>query len=203
MSCNLSTNPGGLIFIENKEKIEACRVAVEKLFELYTPDELYEEILEGGFGGLMFDELDSYAYRAKKLMPIFLSIKPENKKFYTYYNEAMKCWLYGLSNSSIIIIASLLENILKDRLKDFSQKELLYIIEILKADKKNRRVQINFENLIDIAEYKGILSNKSKISSHDLRDKRNKIAHNGYNINSDEALDLINNTKTIFEELFN
>jgi len=199
----LITNPGGLIFIENKEKINALKFAVKKLFELYPPDEIYEEILEGGFGGLMFDELDAYAYRVKKLMPTFLSKRPENDEFFVYYNEAMRCWLYGLNNSSIIIVTSLLENILKDMLKNFSQKELLKIIEIIRADEEYRRVQINFENLIDIAEYKGILSNKSKNSSHDLRKIRNKIVHKGYNIDSDKSLELLTNTKEILEELFN
>ena len=199
----LITKPGGLIFIENKKRIKACKFAVEKVLELHTSDELYDEVLEGGFNGLMFDELDTYTSRVRRLRPTFLSITPDNKEFYTYYDEAMRCWLYGLNNSSIIIIATLLENILKERLSDFNQKEIIKILEIIRADEKFKRVEINFDVLIDIAEYKGWLSEENKLSAHRLRKKRNKIVHNGLNISSNEAIDLINKTKNIFEELYN
>jgi hypothetical protein len=198
----LIINPGGLIFLEDTKKIKACKLAVEKLFELYTSDELYEEILEGGFGGLLFNELDSYAYRIKNLNPIFFSIKPKNKEFNIYYNEAMRCWLYGLSNSSIIIMASLLENILKEKLKKFSQKELLEILKNIKHIGKNKK-QISFKDIIDIAKSKEIISKKSRVSADNLRERRNKIVHKGLDIDSDEALKLLNDTKNIFEKLFN
>jgi len=185
----LISNPGGLIFIENKEKIKACKFAVEKVFKFYTPNEIYEEILDGGFGGLMFDELRAYTYRVRKLIPTFVSIKFENNEFNVYYNEAMKCWLYGLCNSSIIIIATYLENILKDKLISISKMEL--------HDRNN------FENIINIAEYNRLISNKSKLSAHNLRGKRNMIVHHGYKISSDNALELIKETKDIVEELFN
>ena len=198
----LITNPGGLIFIDEKEKIKTYKFGVEKLFELYSSEELFEEILGGGFGGLMFDELDNYVYRAKKLMPTFISIRPDSKDFfYTYYNEAMRCWLYGLTNSSLIITASLLENLLKEQINNLSQQEVQEVLKIVKADEKYKGIEVSFENLIDIAEIKGIISRKSKNTAHILRKKRNKIVHTGLNIDSDNSLELITKTKKIFEEL--
>lgn len=199
----LIKNPGGLIFVKEKEKIKAYKFVVEKLLEIYSTDELFEEIIMGGFGGLMFDELDSYIYRAKKLIPTFISINPEQKEFYTYYNEAMRCWLYGLTNSSIIIIASLLENLLNEKINELSQEEIQKILRIIKVDNKYQGIEISFENLINIAETKGILSKKSKITAHRLRKIRNKVVHSGYNIDSDQALKLIKKIKEIIEEMFN
>ena len=193
----LITNPGWLIFVEDKEKIKAYRFGAEKLFELYTSEELYEEIMGEGFGGLMFDELDNYVYRAKKLSPTFISVRPDNKEFYSYYDEAMRCWLYGLNNSSIIITASLLENLLKDEINNLSQEEIQNVLKIFKSDDKYKGVEVNF------AEIKCINAKSSNKSAHKLRKKRNKIVHTGISIDSDEALKLIINTKESFEELLN
>lgn len=199
----LISNPGGLIFIEETERIDAYKFSIERLFELHSYEEIYDDLVQGGYNGLMFEEMDNYAYRAQQLRPTLISVKPENKEFYTYYDEAMKCWLYGLNNSSIIIIATLLESTLKNKLKNIGQNELQVMRKQIRSEKKQKRNQIDFEDFIDIAKVQGFLSNISKISSHRLRKKRNNIVHNRLEISSDEALELINSTKNIFEDVYN
>ncbi|MHB2154376.1 DUF4145 domain-containing protein [Calditrichota bacterium GD2] len=199
----LITNPGGFIFIDDKDKIKAYKFAVKRLYELYSPEEITDEILEGGFGGLMLDAIDDYAYRATKLRPIFLTFRPENKEFYIYYNEAMNCWLHGLNNSSIIIISSLIENILKEILIKLPENDVIKVIKIIKEDEDIKRIEANFFDLINFAEKKGFISITSKENLHKLRNIRNAIVHKGITLDSDEALMHLENTKDVIEELLN
>jgi hypothetical protein len=183
----LIRNPGGIIYIESKEKKEAYKFAIERLFEIYSGEQIREEILSGGYGGVVFDESDKYAARAKELAPTFINIEPSYKEFYVLYNEAMKCWFNGLENSAVILSSTLLENTLKSedgkRNKDSSNAYLFDLIN-------------KFESL-------GLLSTIGAEKAHEIRKIRNEIVHHGLNIASAEALRLVRNTKDILEEIFN
>lgn len=189
----LIRNPGRIIYIESKEKKEAYKFAIERLFEIYSGEQIWDEILSGGYSGVIFDELDKYAERAKELTPTFINIKPSYKEFYVFYNEVMECWFNGLENSAVILSSTLLENTLKDW-------------ETLKSErcKKNKKARSsNFQTLIDKFKSNGLLSSKSAEKAHEIRRVRNKIAHRGFNIASTEAIRLIRNTKDILEEILN
>lgn len=183
----LIRNPGGIIYIKSKAKKEAYKLAIERLFEIYSGEQIWEEILSGGYGGLIFDELDKYVERAIELAPTFINIKPSYKEFYVLYNEAMKCWFNGLENSSVIISCTLLENTLK------SEKD--------KRDKPSRNTKLCA--LINEFKSLGLLSTSGAEKAHEIRTIRNKIVHHGLNVASAEALTLVRNTKGILEEIFN
>ena len=182
----LIRNPGGIIYIESKEKKDAYKFAIERLFEIYSGEQIWDELLSGGYGGIVFDELDKYAERAKELVPTFINIEPSNKEFYVLYNEAMKCWFYGLENSAVILSSTLLENTLKS--KD--------------GKRINASGKTNLCNLINKLESVGLLSTICAEKAHEIRKIRNKIVHHGLNIASSEALRLVRNTKDILEEIF-
>jgi len=183
----LVRNPGGIIYIESKEKKDVYKFAIERLFEIYSGEQIRDEILSGGYGGIVFDELDKYAERAKELVPTFINIEPSNKEFYVLYNEAMKCWFYGLENSAVILSSTLLENTMKS--KDG------------KRNKDSRNT--NLCNLINKFESVGLLSTIGAEKAHEIRKVRNKIVHHGLNIAPSEALRLVRDTKDILEEIFN
>jgi hypothetical protein len=183
----LIRNPGGVIYIKSKEKKEAYKLAIERLFEIYSREQISEEILSGGYGGVIFDELDKYAERAIELTPTFININPSYKEFYVLYNEAMKCWFNGLENSAVILSCTLLENTLKS--------------EEGKRNKASRNTRLCA--LIDKFKSLGLLSTFGAEKAHELRKIRNKIVHHGLNITSAEALILVRNTKDILEEIFN
>ncbi|MCP4681856.1 MAG: DUF4145 domain-containing protein [Desulfobacterales bacterium] len=184
----LIRNPGGIIYIGAKGKKDAYKFAIERLFEIYSGEKIWDEILSGGYGGIVFDELDKYAERAKELIPTFINIEPSNREFHVLYNEAMKCWFYGLENSAVILSSTLLENTLKS--KDGKRNK----------DKDSRNT--NLYNLINKFESVGVLSTIGAEKAHEIRDVRNKIVHQGMNIASSEALRLVRNTKDILEEIF-
>ena len=196
----LIRNPGRIIYIESKEKKEAYKFAIERLFEIYSGEQIWDEILSGGYSGVIFDELDKYAERAKELTPTFINIEPSYKEFYVLYNEAMKCWFNGLENSAVILSSTLLENTLKDQIKNLKDWETLKS-ERCKKNKKAR--SSNFQTLINKFESNGLLSSKSAEKAHEIRRVRNKIVHHGFNIASTEAIRLIRNTKDILEEILN
>lgn len=196
----LIRNPGGIIYIESKEKKEAYKFATERLFEIYSGEQIWDEILSGGYGGVIFDELDKYAERAKELTPTFISIEPSYKEFYVLYNEAMKCWFNGLENSAVILSSTLLENTLKDQIKNLKDEETL---KSERCKKKRNPKSANFCTLINIFEGKNLLSSKGAEKAHEIRKVRNKIVHHGFNIDSTGAIRLIRNTKDILEEILN
>jgi hypothetical protein len=183
----LIRNPGGIIYIKSKAKKEAYKLAIERLFESYSGEQISEEILSGGYGGVIFDELDKYAERAIELTPTFINIKPSYKEFYVLYNEAMKCWFNGLENSAVIISCTLLENTLKS--------------EEGKRDKHIRNT--NLCGLINEFKSLCLLSTSGAEKAHEIRRIRNKIVHHGLNVASAKALSLVRNTKDILEEIFN
>lgn len=196
----LIRNPGGVVYIKSNENLERYKTAIDFLYKTYTRDEIWEDLISGGYGGILYDELDVYADNAKKLRPTFVSSKNTNKLFHIYYNEAMRCWLYGLLNSAIIISSSLLENILQERVGKIDQEEIL---EIYGDTKSLKGVGVSFEKLIDVAELRGLLSKKNNSNANDLRKIRNKVVHRGKYIDSDTAYKLIQQTKDIIEDLFN
>jgi len=182
----LIRNPGGIIYIETKEKKDVYKLGVERLLEIYSKEQILDEILSGGYDGIVFDGVDKYAERAKELIPTFINIEPSNKEFHVLYNEAMKCWLYGLENSAVILSLTLLENTLKGKGgkdKDSSNKNLCNLIKKFESD--------------------GILSKIGAEKAHEIRKVRNKIVHHGLNVASSEALRLVRSTKDILEEIFN
>mgnify|MGYP000344973015 CR=1 FL=1 len=183
----LIRNPGGIIYIGTKERKEGYKRVVEGLFEIYSGEHICDEILSGGYGGIVFDELDKYSERAKKLIPTFITIEPSYKEFYVLYNEAMKCWFNGLENSAVIISCTLLENSLKS--------------EERKIGKPSKNISLC--GLINEFKSIGALSAAGAEKSHTLRKVRNKIVHHGLNVDSAEALILVRNTKDILEEIFN
>lgn len=183
----LIRNPGGIIYIGAKERKEAYKAAIERLFEIYSGEQIWDEFLSGGYGGIVFDESDKYSERAKKLIPTFINIEPSYKEFYVLYNEAMKCWFNGLENSAVIISCTLLENTLKS--------------EERKRDKPSSN--INLCRLINEFKSIGALSAAGAEKAHTIRKIRNKIVHHGLNVASAEALNLVRNTKDILEEIFN
>ncbi|MBW2596013.1 MAG: DUF4145 domain-containing protein [Deltaproteobacteria bacterium] len=183
----LIRNPGGIIYIGSKEKKDAYKSSIERLFEIYSGEQICDEILSGGYCGIVFNELDKYAERAKELIPTFINIEPSYKEFYVLYNEAMKCWFNGLENSAVIISCTLLENTLKS--------------EGGKRHKLSRNT--NLCRLINEFRSFDLLSASGAEKAHEIRRIRNKIVHHGLNVASAVSLTLVRNTKDILEEIFN
>jgi len=174
----LVVNPGGIIFTENNSsKKGKCRTAINFFFQSFNSEEFSDFFAEKRNE---LDELFEYEDRFTSLRPTFIDIHPANQKqFFTFYNEAMRCWLFGLDISSVIVISTLLENTLKATLG------------------KNSK----FEKLIDESYRRNIISLKSRDHAHKLRKTRNKIAHEGFIINKDESLKLVIETKDVIEDI--
>lgn len=65
-----------------------------------------------GFSELMVNIIGDYIERAKKIKPIFSTVKPTDV-IRTYFQEAMNAWCYGLNTAALILSCSILESILK------------------------------------------------------------------------------------------
>lgn len=195
--------PGGIFKINSKENIDKFRIAVDLLLQGQSWEDLYNELISGGYGGLMLEEMDLYARRFVKLRPIFISNEPGDSEFDFYYNEAMKCWLHGLDNSSIVIITALLEKTLSSFLDDLNRNEISKLIKIVCEDNQYRGAKVRFYELIEITCYKKHITYENKQSFHEIRKIRNKIVHESYKITQEQSLSLLLKAKEYFEELYN
>ena len=175
----LVMNPGGIIFTENSySKKQSYRAAINFLFKSFNSEEFSDFFIEKQNE---LNELFEYEDRFKSLRPTFIDIKPTNQKqFFTFYNESMRCWLFGLDISAVIVISTLLEKTLKNKLGR----------------------NLKFEKLIDESYKKHIISLESKNHAHKLRKTRNRIVHDGIIVKKDESLKLITKTKNVIEEIY-
>lgn len=193
---DLVRNPGGLIYVEDKEMIPAYRLTIDAIYEMYSDSDILNMLSNGDFEGYINEIEDDIAGSLRDLKPTFVSIKPSNEEFYVLYNEAMKCWLHGLANSAVILSATLLENLLKDQMTELNPERILAVTE---GNNRNN----GFKNAIDVVADEGLLSLRNKRKAHNLRRKRNKVIHNGLAINPSTAFELIRDTKEILEEILN
>lgn len=149
------------------------------------------------------DVLESAIERAKKMTPQFMKIDPKTLDFGEYFQQAVKAYLYGLHNASLIIICSFLESALKEKLNEFNLDVVDLKFEI--DDKGNRNpigVCINFIDIINKCYNKHIITARDKNSLHRIRKLRNNVIHEGKSISYEETLTCIKMMKEIFENLF-
>jgi len=125
---------------------------------------------------------DSIINRFKKLRKSFIKTKPSNK-VKDILAEATKCYLYGFNQATVALCRAAL---------DYSLKENL----CKKEDEEHK-----LSDLIKEAKRKGILSREMKGKAWDVKDIGNRVMHaQPYKF---DALEIINDTKEVLEDIFN
>lgn len=190
--------PGRLIYEENPKKLKKNQAGIDLLWKTIDEDEIFDEIISGGYAGLLAHSMGDYAARAKKLKPTFISVNPIDKDFPVFFEEAMNCWLYGSNRASIILCFSILEDLLKEKLLEIDD-QLVY--KLSSSDKLNKvRVYPSYI-LIKNAYKKFLITKDQKDSLFIIKNKRNDIVHNLHSVNSSETYEMIIQTKEIVEHL--
>jgi hypothetical protein len=193
-------DPGSLIYIPDRSELKAAQVMIDMLWNSLEPDEIYYEMVRGGYSSILANIVNDYADRAKMLKPTLISVNPQNTEFYRYFDEAMKAWLYGLNSSALMLCCSIIEDILKTELYnidpdlalDFERKG-----NIITGVKRNRNMQILINSAFD---YK-IIDKKHKSFAHKIRTLRNDAIHTLEKIDDKQTYQAILNTKDLIEKI--
>ncbi len=190
--------PGRLFFDENKSRQKRNKVVIDFLWITLEPNDIFDELLSGGYTGLLSNMLDDFSKRVKMLKPTFISVNPESNEFSNYFDEAMKAWLYGLPNASLIICFSLLENLLKDKL---CQKDCTYVYELKDPSNPKGVKQVSYDRIIMSSLNEGIINKNEKNILFQIRKLRNNSIHELNSVTDSEVYDAIIQTKDIVERL--
>ena len=180
---DLVWSPGTPIYLNDPSELKAFQTAIDVIWENVDSKLLFEEMTSGGYSGLLVSIIGDYTDRVKMLKPTFVSINPKDTDFYIYFNEAMKAWLFGLNNASLILCCSILETTLKQNLN--------------KSRVENHRL----ETLIDKAAKAKLLNNEEKAIAHDIRKLRNNAIHGLCQVSYNNTFGAIMNTKKLVERL--
>ena len=194
----LVMSPGTMIYYSNKNKLECAQKLTSFVWDTLDPDEIFDNISTGDDSWFMVNLLGAYSDRIKKLKPTFVSINPNNTEFEIIYNEAMRAWLFGLNNASIILCCSLIENLLKEKLYNISINEIYYTNN---GEEFNAWQQKSLDQLIKNASRHEILDNETKNKAYGVKNLRNRAIHELETITSQMTLDMIYDTKRIIEKI--
>lgn len=176
---DLLWSPGILIYLKDPSELKAAQATIDLIWKMKDSEQILAEITGGGYSGLLVSIIGDYADRFKMLKPTFVSIRPDNTDFNVYFNEAMKAWLFGLDNASLILCFSILEAIFKQKLP------------------KKKAKSHTLETLIDNAK----LNPEEKEIAHSIRKLRNDAVHGVRQASYKETYEALLNTKKLVEKL--
>ncbi len=191
--------PGKLIYIKDPNELKLAQEAIDLIWHIIDFDELYVEVNSGGVPESLVNKMGDYVHRVKMLKPTFISVNPQNHEFFIYFDEAMKAWMFGLTNSSLILCCSILETTLRQELYKISI-DLVY--ELRKSDRTLEGVDsYPLETLIDNAAKENLISFEEKKMAHGIRKLRNDAIHSLRKVSHEETYEAILNTKKLIEKL--
>ena len=187
-------SPGTLIFFKDPSELKAAEFVMDFIWDTMDSEEIWKEI-----GYLFVDLEEDYVDRAKKLKPILISINPQNTEFQTYFDEAMKAWLFGLNNSAIILCFAILEDILVSELRDIDPDLALELKRVDGKEKgvKNKKLAILIKNAFE----RNLVDDREYAILDELRTIRNNCIHHLIPVEEQKTYEVIIRTKEIVEKI--
>ena len=153
---DLVRRPGLMVYIQDPVELQRAREAVDTLWDAISSDDIWDEVMSGGYGGLLAEVMGDFAERIQASRPTFVSVKPSALGFGSYVTEAYKCWLFGLNAAAVLICHSLLESALYEALG----------------------INDSVRSLAKEARRKGFITKNDLDFVRSLSDWRNRIVHN-------------------------
>ena len=145
-----------MVYIDDPVELQRSRDAVDALWDAVTADDIWDEMMSGGYGGLVAEIIGDFSQRIRASRPTFVSVEPSTVGFGRYMTEAFKCWLYGLNGAAVLLCHSLLE------------------IALYEAMEINGSVR----SLAKEARRVGLINKNDLEYIRALNDRRNRIVHN-------------------------
>jgi|GEM_PF-7021362 hypothetical protein len=190
--------PGALFYDSDHTRLKRNEAVIKMLWLVVDSDEIFDELLSGGYSGLLANMLGDFSNRVRMLKPTFISIKPETTEFSQYFQEAMKAWLFGLSNSALIICFAVIEDLLKDRL---CQVNIDYVYELKDPSNPKGVKQVSYNRIIMKAMDEGLITKQEKNNLLKIKKLRNNSIHSLTPISDSDVYEAIIHTKCIVEKL--
>ena len=189
--------PGRLLYYEDSGKSEAAKTILKLLWPIIDGPEIFDEMTGGEYTSILVNIMGDYTDRIEMLKPTLISIPPDPELF-VYYEEAMKCWLFGLNNSSIILCGSLLETVLKQKLRDLNVD---LVCEVVFRNDRKYVNDFGLDKLIKNAQDQFLLFENEANNAHDIKRLRNKVVHKLRTLDSKKTFEAIGKTKVLVENL--
>lgn len=192
----LITNPGMLITSGLDAKL--VKTLVEIVWN-HDEDDFEWDVYGGDEADFGLSLVHDYLRRVKKLRPIVVSLDPELLPFKVHLQEAVRCYAHELDTASFILIASVLESALRERLMlvDSSYE--------LKFDEKNRHKgvgPVTFIPLIKLAYDEGIINLMNKTKLIEIGEIRNDAVHKARVITAEETVKALEECVRILQFLY-
>ncbi len=203
----LLVNPGILIYIENKDDLNAIKIMIDLIWGALDYEELLEEATFGlGESSLAeyWDDLrGDYLSGLRQIKPSVISIDPGGTEFECYYSEAMRAWLFGLNTSALILCCSIIEEILYNEYAEKYRQGKVNGIETTTLEMNGNVPEVipKMAKLINISENLGIINSAEKRKAHQIRELRNNAVHGLTIVNQNEAYQCIFDTKDLVEKI--
>jgi len=191
-------SPGQLVTSDKNSDTEWLEIVVNAVWDDLSENEIFDELHSGGYSGLLSFQMDTFSKRVKMLKPTFINKKASiNKEFRTFYQEAMKCWLYGLNNAAIMLSHSILEDNIRNQLCLLPNREYAFTLIDPKTFKSNKKEGMG--KLVGYVKKEKLLPSNLIKDVEYISEARNNAIHNLDDVNDEDAYDIITKTKFIVE----
>jgi hypothetical protein len=193
-------NPGRVIWAESSEEAENVRNVLSKFWSSLAEEEkIFEEMLSGGFSGIVANYMGDYVERLKLVKPMVITIDPEDYKFGSFYSEAIQAWLFGAGRAAVGLCGSILEEVFFTELSK-SNRQIALSFNFT-GESVTGLQSVTLQKLINLAKEDGLVSNKDAILAHDIRRLRNDVLHELKAVNDLTTLEAIDNTRKVIESI--
>jgi hypothetical protein len=191
-------NPGRVIKADNSEHAEHIRSMLSKFWlSLAEEEKIFDEMLSGGFDGILANIIGEYVERLKMVKPMVVCISPGDYHFDSFYSEAINAWLSGAGRAAVGLCGSILEEVLFTELSKID-REIALTFNV-KGNSIASIQSLTLDKLITLAKKKGLISNQDADIAHSIRLLRNDILHEMKGTDDQETLEALDNTRKVIE----
>ena len=191
-------NPGRVIKAENSEHAEQIRSMLSKFWlSLAEEEKIFDEMLSGGFDGLLANMIGEYVERLQMVKPMVICISPEDYRFDSFYSEAINAWLAGAGRAAVGLCGSILEEVLFTELSKID-KEIALTFTV-NGDSVASIQSVTLQKLIKLAKEKELLSKQDAVLAHSIRRLRNDVLHELKVVDDQTTLEALDNTRKVIE----
>lgn len=122
--------PGELIPVNRAIDVEHYKSRIGHILSTVKEDEWLENLLDFSSNETVSLFINEFIKNARHLRPVFISVNYKSRDFIKYISESFRAWSYGLYNSSMIIMHSVVEEALRNSLFNNFHSEYSNLYEL-------------------------------------------------------------------------
>lgn len=183
---------GALLCVRDNKLRERYERVVKSVWSEVDQQELQLSVHIGDFCDIGGNLVATYAERAIKLRPFFISRKPE-PEIACSYREATVAWLHGLDCAALILCCSVIKRLVRETMRKIDPR-LLFSTNQANSSK-------DLDQLLKTAKRMRVMELQTYRDAESVRRLRNKATHKLTLINEHESYDAMLATKRVIEQM--